>query len=154
VSAQVTCDLKQNQSNLNGRSEDIENLRCDLIELVEIRRSASRQYVREVITSDINLLTNKIEVLKDDVFYEESTVTQRSEVIAGRRKICSHTHHIESKPIPVIRNRYEVLNNCYIGEYANSDPVGSHPLVRNCKIKSNKSMNTKQKIVIIGDSHA
>jgi hypothetical protein len=26
VSAQVTCDIKQNQSNLNYRSEDIENL--------------------------------------------------------------------------------------------------------------------------------
>jgi hypothetical protein len=54
VSAQVSCDLKQDQSNLNGRSEDIENLRCDLIELIETRRSASRQYVKEVITSDIN----------------------------------------------------------------------------------------------------
>jgi hypothetical protein len=32
VSAHVTCDLKHNQSNLNDRSEDIENLRCYLIE--------------------------------------------------------------------------------------------------------------------------
>jgi hypothetical protein len=61
-SAQVTCDLKQNQSNLNDRSEVIENFRCDLIELIEMRRSASRQYVREVITSDINLLTIKLKV--------------------------------------------------------------------------------------------
>jgi len=61
VSAQVTCDLKQNQCNLNDRSEDNENLICDLIELIETRRSASRQYVREVVTSDINLLTNKFE---------------------------------------------------------------------------------------------
>ena len=76
VSAQVTCDLKQNQTDLNDRSEDIENLRCDLTELIEIRMSASRQFVREVITSDINLLTNKIESLKDDVSYKESTVTQ------------------------------------------------------------------------------
>jgi len=74
VSVQVTRDLKQNQSKLNDRSEDIENLRCDLIELIEMR-SASRQYVREVITSDINILTNKIESLKDDVSYKESTVT-------------------------------------------------------------------------------
>jgi len=137
VSAQVTCDLKQNQSDLNDRSEDIENLICDLIELIEMRRSASRQYVREVITSVINLLTNKIESLKGDVSYKESTVIQWLEVVAGRRKICSHTRHSKSKPIPVIHNRYEVLNNCYISEYVNSDPVGSHPLVRKCKIKSN-----------------
>jgi hypothetical protein len=76
VSAQVMCDLKQNQTNLNERSEDVENLICDLIELMEMRRLASRQYVREVITSDINLLTNKIESLKDDIYYKESTVTQ------------------------------------------------------------------------------
>jgi len=136
VCAQVTCDLKQNQSNLNDRSEDIENLRCDLIELIEMR-SASWQYVREVITSDINLRTNKIESLKDDVSYKENTVTQWLEVIASRIKIRSHTWHIESKPIPVTRNQYEVLNNCYISEYVYSEPVRSHPLVRKCKIKSN-----------------
>jgi len=91
--------------------------------------------VREVITLNIKLLTNKIKSLKDDVSYKESTVTQWSEVVAGRKKIRSHTQHIESKPIPVIHNWYEVLNNCYISEYVNSDAVGSHPLVRNCKIK-------------------
>jgi hypothetical protein len=85
VSAQVTCDLKQNQSNLN-ESEDIENLRCDLIELIDMRRSASRQYVRGVITSDINLLTSKIESLKENVSYKKSTVTQWSEVVASRGK--------------------------------------------------------------------
>jgi len=75
VSAQVACDLKQNQSKLNDKSEGTENLRCDLIELIEMRRSASRQYVREVVTSDMNLLTNKIKSLKDDVSYKKSTVT-------------------------------------------------------------------------------
>jgi len=97
-------------------------------------RSASRQYVTEVITSDINLLSNKIESLKNDVSYKESTVTQWSEVIASRKKIRSHTRHSESKPVPVIHNRYEVPNNCYISEYANSDPVGSQPLIRNSKL--------------------
>jgi hypothetical protein len=67
VSAQVTCDLKQNQYFLNDRREDIENHRCDLVKLIEIMKSASSQYVREVIISDINLLTNKIESLKDGV---------------------------------------------------------------------------------------
>jgi hypothetical protein len=96
--------------------------------------------VRDAVTSDINLLANKIDSLKDDVSYKESTVmTQWSEVIPGRRKIRSHTQHIESNPVLVIRNRYEVLKNCYISEYANSNPVGSHPLVINGKIKSNKS---------------
>jgi hypothetical protein len=88
-----------------------------------MRGSASRQYVREVITSDINLLTNKIESLKDDGSYKVSTVTQWSEVVDGRRKIRSHTQHSESKPIPFIHNWYEVLNSCYISEYVNSDPV-------------------------------
>ena len=37
--------------------------------------------------ADINLLTNKIESLKDEVSYKVSTVTQWSEVVYGRRKI-------------------------------------------------------------------
>ena len=49
---------------------------------------------------------------------------QWSEVAAGRRKICSHIRHSESKPVPVMHNWYEVLNNCYISEHANSDLVG------------------------------
>jgi len=73
--------------------------------------------------ADINLLTNKIESLKDEVSYKVSTVTQWSEVVYGRRKIRSHTRHSESKPIPFIHNWYEVLNNCCISEYVNSDPV-------------------------------
>jgi hypothetical protein len=150
----MVCDLRQNQSNLKDSSEDIENHRCELIELIEMRRSASRQYVREVIALDINLLTNKIGSLKDDVSYKENTVTQWSKVAAGRRKVRSHTWQSESKPIPVIHNWYEVLNNCHISEYASSDPAGSHPLTRNYKIKSNKTTKAKHKILIIGDSHA
>jgi hypothetical protein len=53
VSEQVTWDFKRNQSSLNDKKENIENLKCDLIELIEIR-SASRQHAKEVITSDIN----------------------------------------------------------------------------------------------------
>ena len=127
----MACDLRQNQSNLKERSEDIENLRCNLIELIEMRRPASRQYVREVITSDINLLTDQTESLKDDASYRESTVTQWSKVAVGRRNIRSHTRQSESKPITVIHNRYEVLNNCHMSDYASSDPAGSHPLPRN-----------------------
>ena len=66
----MTWDFGKNHSSLNGKIENIENLQCDLIELIEMR-SASRHHVREVITSDINLLTNKIESLKDDVPYAE-----------------------------------------------------------------------------------
>jgi len=68
--------------------------------------------VREVITSDIKLLTNKIESLKDDVPYAEISVPQWSEVAAGRRKLRSHTRHREPKPVRAIQNRYESQNNC------------------------------------------
>ena len=44
------------------------------------------------------------------------------------------------------------LNNCYIGEYVNSESVGSHSLFGNCKIKRNKSTKGKHKILIIGDN--
>jgi hypothetical protein len=89
-----------------------------------------------------------------DVSHKESNATQWSEVVAGRRKTCSHTLHRESKPIPVILNWYEVLNHCHISEYTNSGPVRSQLLVRNRKLKSKKSTKVRQKILIIGDSHA
>jgi len=84
----------------------------------------------------------------------EITVPQWSEVAAGRRKICPHTRYSEAKPIPVIHNRYEVLNNCCINEQANSNQIESHSLIRNCKIKPSRSTKEKRKILIIGDSHA
>jgi hypothetical protein len=67
VSAQLTCDFKQKQCNSNGVSEDLEKLRCELIALNKIRIYTKRQYVKEVISSDINLLAVQIEYLKDDV---------------------------------------------------------------------------------------
>jgi hypothetical protein len=153
LSAQVTSDFKQNQPNLIAGSEDFEELRHDLLELIETRRSASRQYVKEVISSDINLLAHKIESLKDDVSNKESTKLQWSEVIAGRRKIHSHTRHIESNPIPVIHNRYDLFDSCHIGEDANTDSAGIH-FKRTFNIKTDKSMRAKHNILIIGDSHA
>jgi len=37
VSEQVTWDFRQNHSSLNGKIKNIENLQCDLIELIEMR---------------------------------------------------------------------------------------------------------------------
>jgi hypothetical protein len=36
----------------------------------------------------------------------------------------------------------------------NSDPLGSHPLVRNCKINLNFPQSQNKKNLIIGDSYA
>jgi len=65
--AQLTCACKQKQCNSNGVSEDLEKLRCEQTELNEIRSYTKRQYVKEVISSDINLLAAQIENLEDDV---------------------------------------------------------------------------------------
>ena len=43
--------------------------------------------------------------------------------------------------------------NCYIGECANSESLGSHPLIGNSEIKISKSTKAKYKILIKGDSH-
>jgi hypothetical protein len=116
-------------------------------------RSASRQYVIQVISSDINLLANKIESLKDDVSNKGNTEPQWSDIVASRRKICSYTQHTEPRPIPVTHNRYKLLNNCYIGVEVNTDSAGSY-FKRNFKIKVDKSTRAKHKTLIIGDSHA
>ena len=44
MSAQVTCDFFR-ESKLTDRSENLEKIRCGLIELTEVRRSVSWQYV-------------------------------------------------------------------------------------------------------------
>jgi hypothetical protein len=46
------CSLQHRWPRAWSRAEEIENLKCDLMDLIKLRRSASRQYVREVITSD------------------------------------------------------------------------------------------------------
>jgi hypothetical protein len=56
---------------------------------------------------------------KADVPHKERTVTQWTEVASRKRKICSHESQNAAKPIPVIINPYEVLNNCDISEYVN-----------------------------------
>jgi len=65
----------------------------------------------------MSLLAAEIKSLKDVVSSRENMVKQYSEVIAGRKKIGSHTQHMESKPVPVIKKLYELLNNSTIGEF-------------------------------------
>lgn len=65
---------------------------------------------------DINSLAAEIEGLKDVVSSRENMEKQWSEVIAGRRKTGSHTWHMEPKPIPALKNLYELPNNSTIGE--------------------------------------
>jgi hypothetical protein len=69
------------------------------------------------MSSDINLLAAKIESSKDTVSSRENIEIQWSEIIAGRRKTGSHTQHVESKPISLISNWYELLNSSTIGEF-------------------------------------
>ena len=72
MSAQLTCDFKQKQYNSNGVNEDLEEHRCDLIELNKIRRFAKGRCVKEVISLDINVLAAQIESLKDNVSSKEN----------------------------------------------------------------------------------
>ena len=130
MSAQLTCDFKQKQYNSNGVNEDLEEHRCDLIELNKIRRFAKGRCVKEVISLDINVLAAQIESLKDNVSSKENIEIQWSEIVAGRRKTGSHTQHIESNLIPVSNNQYELLNSSKSGETENSNSVRNHPMVR------------------------
>jgi hypothetical protein len=57
--------------------------------------------------------------LKADVPHKERTLIQWTEVTSHRRKIRSHESQSAAKPIPVIINPYEVLNDCDISEYVN-----------------------------------
>jgi hypothetical protein len=86
VSAQQTCDFKWNKPKLIDESKDFEELRHDLLELIKMRRSATRKYVKEVITSDINLLANKIKSLKFGISNKKvlNHNSQRSLLVEGK----------------------------------------------------------------------
>ena len=126
----ITNTLQEEIKSLQNQHED--NTRCENKKSSEVQCSSdmSEQVIRE------------------------SSVPQWSEVAAGKGKTRPHTRYNDAKPIPVIHNRYEVLNNYCINEQANSYQIKRRTLGRNCKTKSDRTTKRKRKILIIGDSHA
>jgi len=87
-------------SRLNLASEDLQR---DILELKQVLSLIKRSSVKEVILSDINLISAKTDSLKELTVAEMDNVMLRSDVVARREKA---SPMLQNKPhqIPVIYN--------------------------------------------------
>lgn len=72
------------QTSLKRFSEEcteLENLKCDMAELMQILNTVVRQSVREVILIDINMLSTRIVSLKDFVKKQSAIEEPWTEVV-------------------------------------------------------------------------
>jgi hypothetical protein len=111
-----------------------------------------RQKVKDVISTEISIRSSKIASLKD--LLEDKTVkeTKWTEVVAGGHKRFTKASKLITQ-LPVIINRYELPHNSDICEKLASTPESDRKKEANCK-KKDISKGKKNKIIIIGDSHA
>ena len=123
-----------------------------MVELNQVLSSIKRCSVKEVILSEINLISAKIDSLKDLTVVNTDNIIPWSDVAAGRKR-ASFT--LQNKPcqIPVINSRYDVLSvNEMCGRETNSSSAVQQ--LKNRGDSNKKTSNKKQnKIIILGDSH-
>ena len=133
-------------------TEELEDLQRDMVELNQVLSSIKKCSVKEVIPSEINLISAKIDSLKDLTVDTDNAIPW-SDVVAGRKKASST---LQNKPhqILVINNHYDLLS---LNEKRNSETISSSA-VQQLKSRGDynkKTSNKKQnKIIIPGDSHA
>ena len=124
-----------------------------MVELNQVLSSIKRCSVKEVILSEINLISAKIDSLKDLTVDNTENVIPWSHVVTGRKKASST---LQNKPhqILVINNHYDLLS---LNAKCDSETISSSA-VQQLKSRGDykkKTSNKKQnKIIILGDSHA
>jgi hypothetical protein len=86
-------------------SEELEGLQRDMVELKQVLGPIKMFSVKKVTLSEINLISVKIDSLKDLTAVNTDSVMQLSDAVAGRKK-ASYT--LQNKPCQL-----SVINNCY-----------------------------------------
>jgi len=143
-------EIKQLSSERKLITEELQDLQKDMAELNQVMSMIKRCTVKEVILSEINLISAKIESLKDLIVVNADNAIPWSDVDAGRRRA---THRLQKKPDQtlVINNHYDLLSP---NERHDSE-TGTSRAVQQLKSKGDynkKSSNKKQnKIIILGD---
>jgi hypothetical protein len=149
---QLHGDSKNDNLTCKGRNDQLEELKCDMAELILLLKQAIRQSVKEVISIEINIISAKIESLCKTV-NEQSLIEPRwSEVASGRYKRNYSDTYNNTYRIPVIINRYELPSGIEVNETQISNLTGKQE-IRKTRIKQILSKKKKHKIVIIGDSY-
>jgi len=100
-----------NQQSSEGKviTEELEELQRDMVELNHVLSSIKRCSEKEVILSEINIISAKIDSLKDQTAVNTNSIMLWSDVVARRKKA---SPMLQNKPrqIPVINNRYDLLS--------------------------------------------
>jgi len=146
-------EIRQRSSERKVITEDLEDLQKDMAELNQVMNMIKRCSVKEVILSEINLISAKIDSLKDLTVVNADNAIPWSNVVTGKRRA---SYRLQKKPYQtlVINNRYDLLspNERHGSETSTSRAVQQLKTRGDYKKKtSNKKQN---KIIILGDSHA
>jgi hypothetical protein len=89
--------------------EEVLNLQEDMKELRSLLETVARSSIKEVIQHKVNVILVKLASITDDSLRNEEYNSCWMEVKKGRPK--SDRKHYDQYQIPVINNRYELLEN-------------------------------------------
>jgi len=149
-------EIKQWSSERNVITEELEDLKKDMAELNQVMSTIKKCTVKEVILSEINLISAKIDSLKDLIVVNTENAIPWSDVVAGRRRA---SYRLQKRPYQtlVINNRYDLLspNERHGSETGTSRAIQQQQQLKSKGDYNKDSSNKKQnKIIILGDSHA
>jgi len=151
--AENPIEIKQQSSERKVITEYLEDLQKDMAELNQVMNMVKRCSVKEVILSEINLISAKVDSLKELTVVNADNAIPWSDVVAGRRRA---PYRLQKKPYQtlVINNRYDLLSP----NERHGSERGTSRAVQQLKTRGDynkKTSNKKQnKIIILGDSHA
>jgi len=102
-------EIKQLSSERKVITEELEDLQKNMAELNQVLSRIKRCTVNEVILSEINLISAKIDRVKDLIVVNADNAIPWSDVVDGRRRAI---HKPQEKPdqTQVINNRYDLLS--------------------------------------------
>jgi hypothetical protein len=139
--------LRNPQINLS--LQELVNLKEDMMELNKILNMVERYSVRDTLMAEISLISAKIDSLQVTSADNPNKDHPWTEVVKGRKNI-SLTQRRGPFNIPVIHNRYNLLP---LSEKCKTSQSASVRVVQRASV-SKTHPRKKNKIVIMGDSHA
>ena len=91
-------------------TEELEELQRDRKELNQILMLVKRCSVKEVILSEIHLVSAEIDSLLNPTLFSTDSITRWTDVTTTTTKTNSNTNQNNTYQIPVVNNRYNLLS--------------------------------------------
>jgi len=145
-------EISHQNSERRGITEELEELQRDMVELNQVLSMVNRYTVKDAILAEINLISAKMESLREQPAQYSNKEPLWSDIVARRKKPPTTYHH-KPQQIPVINNRYNLLSLSDSDTNSSSSSAGHQTTVSGVNIKRNKYKDPR-KIIILGDSHA